>query len=109
MWGYCLTDRMLQRQTSKLLKIKATTFCSRLCSLQGNLWRRRESNSCPNIFFKSLLHAYSVLLFRELTGNKQPINSLAVCVFCCHHSLWQQHPVLLLIGRRSGQQDCLLS
>src|SRR5438045_1365470 len=26
-------------------------------------WRRPESNRCPNIFFESFLHAYSVLLF----------------------------------------------
>jgi len=54
-------------------------------------WRRRESNSCPNIFFKSFLHAYFVLGFRELAGstsanasvdkNKQPINSLAASSF----------------------------
>jgi len=40
-------------------------------------WSWRESNPRPNIFVKSFLHAYSVLLFREATGNKQPITSLA--------------------------------
>jgi len=26
-------------------------------------WRRPDSNRCPNIFFKSFLHVYSVLDF----------------------------------------------
>jgi len=39
-------------------------------------WRRPESNRCPNIFAESFLHVYSILLCREPTGNRQPINSL---------------------------------
>lgn len=54
-----------------------------------------------------------VLGCREITGTGQPIISLAAFpiarVFCCQHSLWQQHPVFLLIERRSWQQDCPLT
>ena len=47
-------------------------------------WRRRESNSCPNIFFKSFLHAYFVLFpdsYRESGINwKQTTDQFLSCM-----------------------------
>lgn len=38
--------------------------------VQAFLWRRRESNSCPNMISKSFLHAYFRIACREIAGTE---------------------------------------
>ncbi len=44
-----------------------------------DLWRRPESNRCPNITAKSFLHAYFLIACRKRTGKKQT-NPLRSCM-----------------------------
>jgi site-specific DNA recombinase len=60
---------------------------------------------------KHILQKLSTCLFCfGFSGSnwKQTTDHFLSCiVFCYSHSLLQQHPVLFVIGRGSGQQDCL--
>ena len=59
-------------------------------------WRWGDSNPCPNIFYKSFLHAYFVIDCRKWTGNKQTNSLLSCMVLSNRHSLRLQDPVLSL-------------
>ncbi len=64
------------------------------------LWRRPESNRCPNIFPESFLHVYFVISCRQRTGNEHTNPLLSWMVLSNQHSLWLQHSVLFLSRRR---------
>jgi len=58
-------------------------------------WRWGDSNSCPNIFFKSFLHAYLFIGCRGWTGKQQTDLSLSCMFLSNRHSLRLQQPVLV--------------
>jgi len=64
-------------------------------------WSRGGSNSRPNIFAESFLHAYFLIICRLCTGKEQTNAKLSCMVLGNRHSLRLQHPVFVLSRRRS--------
>lgn len=58
-------------------------------------WSRPESNRCPNMIFKSFLHAYFRIACRETTGTEQTNRFLSCMVLSNRHSLRLQQPVFV--------------
>jgi hypothetical protein len=58
------------------------------------MWRRPESNRCPNIFSKSFLHAYFFIGCRPGAGKEQTNTGLSWIGLSNRHSLLLQHLVL---------------
>ena len=56
--------------TSKGLSKKKPDNCFKIYNCPV-LWRRPESNRCPNIFAESFLHVYFSINCRKITGTKQ--------------------------------------
>jgi len=73
-------------------------------SVHSFKWRRPGSNRCPNIFFKSFLHAYSVLFFSGTNWKQTTDQFLSCMVLSDHHSLWSQHLVLFWVGGGAWKQ-----
>ena len=65
------------------------------------LWSWGESNSRPNIFAESFLHAYFFIICRPRTGKEQTNARLSWMVLSNRHSLRLQHPVFVFSRRRS--------
>lgn len=74
------------------------------------LWSWAESNRCPNISAISLLHAYSGIICREITGTGQTDYFLSWIVLLRRHSLLLRQPILFVwFGGEAWQQVSLHS
>ena len=64
------------------------------------MWRRPESNRCPNIPVESFLHVYFRIDCREDAGTKHTNNFLRRIVLSPAHFVAGQHPLFVLSRRR---------
>ena len=51
--------------------------CQTVRGYNSNQWRWRDLNPRPNVELICFLHAYSLLVFRSVTGKRQPIAPLS--------------------------------